>query len=605
MFAFIVAALCLAGLESAIAWNYRLNGADWSGQGMCGKGGAQSPVNLPANVLGTDDVAMFLKYPKLESALTVYNNGRSIAFSLPENFRAGFGIGAAKDGPEVFQTTQGEAYRLWQVNFHSPSEHTIDGRRLPLEMQMMHKQVTGGGESLAVVVVLFDAAPNAYGEFLDAIIGKRLPGKPWQQAIRQPPLNFAGVIGGSPYYSYEGSLTTPPCEQQVKYFVRKETVPAAHAQLREFSKVLQQTCEPKGNFRLAKPLAGPVALVGSIDLIDDPGKLVKPVSSFQGGGASAASQRGDAGSAESQQEGSVVAAECGVEFLDNAESNIDRVQSGDPDYLIHAKTRFNSARRDYQSGQTQVGAAFRNRKMLQRLYDNTPGPVEKIEVKWKLTNAETLEETVKMAVPQKHKAEKEAYAKVVAAIERQCAEMQLAKKAAAEKANANAPKSKKAAPKKAMVVKRLAYPEPHVKLPTGLGGSPFTDTEPDGAQIVSDKIAVNLEQAEMPPSATVDPAKGLDASPAKAKGTPNKIMAIRLPLTLEAVGDVAVFSDSLTKTLAEIAHVSKDRLEVKEIHKAAVNHVHKVTGPPTLMQASSQEHLRKSLRRPSTSVIAA
>jgi len=202
------ALLVLAFLCEGVAWDYSLNGADWNVLGQCGAGGPQSPINLPATAGLEEELKLFLKYPKLGVPFQLYHNGNSIAFTLPESYKGGFGLGADLDGLTA-GSEDASAYRLWQVSFHSPSEHTLKGERMPLEMQMMHQRVTGGKPETAVVVVLFTNAANAYLDFLDKLTLGGMPKKPWDEKAVPKGMELADVIGGSPFYHYSGSLTAP------------------------------------------------------------------------------------------------------------------------------------------------------------------------------------------------------------------------------------------------------------------------------------------------------------------------------------------------------------------------------------------------------------
>lgn len=564
------------------AWDYAINGKDWSGEGMCGSGGAQSPVNLPASApVAEDEMTMFLKYPKLASAVRVYHNGNSIALTLPDTFRAGFGIGKGSDGVKAFESEEGDAYRLWQVNFHSPSEHTINGERLPLEMQMMHQQVTGG-DGMAVVVVLFNKAPNAYGALLDAIIGQHLPKTPWEEALRQPPLEFAPVLGRSLFYSYEGSLTVPPCEKQVKYFVRKEPVPAAHAQLEQFRKVLQGTSAmPRGNYRLLQPLTGRVALLGTSDIVTAPGVIVKPKKPTL--------QEEQVDSADPH----ALDGNCNSDYFDKADKNVYRVQVGESLELFKAKTLFNNAKKDQIATSNGIAGSTQKVNMLKRLYDSAPGPVEKIDVKWKLTNAETILEAHQKALPEKVETEKHAHEALMEALIRACVQKSQKNPKEAVERNAAVREHGNVLPKKEKnekVVRRWSYPQPHVKLPVGLGGSPFSIKAPDGDKVVmSEKIAANLQQPDIPPSGSLTAAVGQD-NDAKKAAKPETLLEMRFPI---APGSVvpATFTADLLKALAETAHISESRLEVQEVKQVAFPKV--VEGDPAataLAQRRSEQH---------------
>jgi len=135
---------------------------------------------------------------------------------------------------------------------------------------------------------------------------------------------------------------------------------------------------------------------------------------------------------------------------------------------------------------------------------------------------------------------------------------------------------------KAKAKRHFNYHPPNVKLPGGLGGSPFSNKQPDGTDIVtSDKIAVNLRQPDAPASSSIDEATPTDG--VGKGGWPEMILTMRLPVAF-ANSTSASFQGELVKALAESAHVDEDRLEVREVHKADIQQVKNsrpITGPIT------------------------
>lgn len=586
MFTCVWTLLALSSVCNVAAWDYRVNGADWR-QGSCGAGGPQSPVNLPASAPDVEhNITMFLKYPKLDSHLKVYHNGKSIAFTLPESFKAGFGIGKGEDGTESFKSEDGKAYRLWQVNFHSPSEHTIDGQRMPLEMQLMHQQVTGG-DGLAVIVVLFQLAPNAYGALLDGVIGRGLPNRPWQEAVRDPPFELAPVLGGSPYFVYDGSLTVPPCEQQVKYFVRKEPVLAAHAQLQQFSKVLKETTGPKGNYRGLQSLSGQYGFIPSIDLVGNPTKVVKnPKSKL-------AADKVDQ-LTEAEQSGGAAMAGLSACF-DSHFKNMARIKVGETKDFVKAKEDFNFAKRNLQVGQNSIASIDRQLKNTQRMYDAAPGPVEQIGIKWQLTGQDGMLKSAEKALPDLEHEEHDKLQVLVGVVIAECK-----KRAAEEKkkkaADATA-QSADAALKEEKATRHFDYPEPRVKLPRGLGASPFSKKELDPASkvVLAARIASNLQQPDLPSSDIVDEAKGKSSSP-KVGRNPDVMLGLNLPIGRKIAED-PVFSEDIVNALAKASQIPKSRLMIKEIRDATVPKVHSTGTAFSLTQEDSAELPHRNLRR--------
>jgi carbonic anhydrase len=129
-------------------------------------------------------------------------------------------------------TFDGTTYHLKQFHFHTPSEHTLDGMHLPMEMHMVHQSEEG---SLAVIGILFREGsipnenfakiitnlPNAKGET------NHITDTALELKIHLPKDNYA--------YHYTGSLTTPPCSENVQWLVLREMVSLSGDQLEAFS----------------------------------------------------------------------------------------------------------------------------------------------------------------------------------------------------------------------------------------------------------------------------------------------------------------------------------------------------------------------------------
>ena len=133
-----------------------------------------------------------------------------------------------------------DRYVLQQFHFHSPSEHTVDGRSYPLEAHFVHKAADG---KLAVIGVLFEqGAENA------ALVPfwKSLPpsaGAPVD--LGRGGVNVAAFLPPRhDVYRYAGSLTTPPCSEGVKWFVMKDHVTASAAQIAAFRAVVKRDNRP-------------------------------------------------------------------------------------------------------------------------------------------------------------------------------------------------------------------------------------------------------------------------------------------------------------------------------------------------------------------------
>jgi len=176
------------------------------------KGREQSPIDFfdHETIQGDEELSeLVFNYACVPASLE--NNGHS----MQVNF-----------SPGTLQI-DGRLLRLMQLHFHTPSEHTINGKRYPMEMHLVHKDDRG----LAVLAVLYE-----YGDtnmFLDQFWDK-LPKKAGETVdLASVDIN-AMHLRSAHYFRYQGSLTTPPCSEGVNWTVMRRVHTASPAQLEVF-----------------------------------------------------------------------------------------------------------------------------------------------------------------------------------------------------------------------------------------------------------------------------------------------------------------------------------------------------------------------------------
>jgi len=117
-------------------------------------------------------------------------------------------------------------FELVYVQIHTPSEHRISGETFPVELQFVHK--AQDDDQLAVLALLYtQGLENA---FIERVL-EAMPVEGGKEEFISGAVNLGDAIpkditqykSGTrisyPHYTYDGSLTTPPCRENVRWFV--------------------------------------------------------------------------------------------------------------------------------------------------------------------------------------------------------------------------------------------------------------------------------------------------------------------------------------------------------------------------------------------------
>ena len=211
------------GEDHAVHWGYTEHDGperwadlspDWA---LCAEGQRQSPVDLGGAVVGgtfslsQDYKPAGLRATRNEHVVDVLDNGHTVQVTYDE--------GSTLD-------VDGMEFELLQYHFHSPSEHTLDGRHAPGELHLVHQSETG---ELAVIGVLMEI--GAYNHALAPIIDN-LPSELGETVhLEHITVDIDELLpAGDEYYRYSGSLTTPPCWEDVRWFVMVESIEVSEEQ---------------------------------------------------------------------------------------------------------------------------------------------------------------------------------------------------------------------------------------------------------------------------------------------------------------------------------------------------------------------------------------
>ncbi len=188
---------------------------------LCELGRDQSPINIKNAV---EDTPAKINFDYKSSPLVVVNNGHTIQV----NYAKGSTV-----------TINGEKYALLQFHFHTPSEHEINDKATAMELHLVHRNEAG---KLAVVgVMLNEGKANALIEQ----VWQNIPATGKTNTVSDRLINAADFLPKSmAYYSYDGSLTTPPCSEGVKWNIFVEPMTISEEQIAAFEKIYQVDARP-------------------------------------------------------------------------------------------------------------------------------------------------------------------------------------------------------------------------------------------------------------------------------------------------------------------------------------------------------------------------
>ena len=187
----------------------------------CSTGMKQSPIDIKKfQPIGLEDITFNYK----PEAMKVVNNGHTIQ----ANIDTGSSI-----------VLDSVTFNLLQFHFHTPSEHTLLGRALPMELHLVHKDADG---NLAVVGVLINTgAANAnYSEIwshMPAVADEELP-------IPAPLDPMTLLPKDRRAYRYSGSLTTPPCSEGVNWLLLANPIQMSNEQIAAFRTIFPLNARP-------------------------------------------------------------------------------------------------------------------------------------------------------------------------------------------------------------------------------------------------------------------------------------------------------------------------------------------------------------------------
>ena len=216
-----------------IQWGYKGEGgpSEWAALAqefvICGEGKAQSPIDIRDAV---ETALVDIEFHYGETANTIVNNGHTIQVDVDT-------------GSHIVYN--GITYDLLQFHFHAPSEHTIAGEATPMEIHFVHKD--RNSNNLAVVGILLNEGENeneAYAPIID-----NMPAQAGASDMVGENIELESMLPERRgYFTYQGSLTTPPCSEVARWLLLDAPVELSGQQIAAYRAIYD------GNARPLQPL---------------------------------------------------------------------------------------------------------------------------------------------------------------------------------------------------------------------------------------------------------------------------------------------------------------------------------------------------------------
>ncbi|BCL35845.1 carbonic anhydrase [Nostoc sp. MS1] len=192
---------------------------------LCGLGRQQTPIDLQIadvkNVTNQD----LLSVNYQPTALHLINNGKTIQV----NYQAGSYL---KFGQQQFE--------LLQFHFHHISEHRLNGKSYDMELHLVHRSQNG---NLAVMAVFLEA--GKFNPTLQIIWDAMPQEKGVETRIKDINIDASQFLPAKhTFLAYSGSLTTPPCSENVLWCVMETPIEASTAQIVQFSQMFPVNARP-------------------------------------------------------------------------------------------------------------------------------------------------------------------------------------------------------------------------------------------------------------------------------------------------------------------------------------------------------------------------
>ena len=235
VFAFVFVALSMAAVNAFAAgetkWSYAgaTGPAKWGNLNpefyVCRDGQRQSPIDIRDAKADLGSLPSLL-FDYKAVPLKVIDTGHTVQVNY---------------APGSYMMVAGAKYELSYIQFHKPSEITLEGKGREMAAHLFHK--TAEGKQVVVAVMLDAGAGNAFTKSAFHNISKE---KGKESVVDGVTVNALDLLpkDKKAYYTFNGSLTTPPCTEDITWFVLRSPASIAPEDVARFGALYPANARP-------------------------------------------------------------------------------------------------------------------------------------------------------------------------------------------------------------------------------------------------------------------------------------------------------------------------------------------------------------------------
>jgi carbonic anhydrase len=220
----------LGSAQTAARWDYygKTGPLGWGkldpAYRLCSQGKEQSPIDIRGAKL--NKALQPIEFHYMAASVELENTGNTVRVKVK---------------PGSYIVAGGVRYDLQELDFHHPGEEAVNGRLTDMDVHLTHKSADGRVAVLAARLSEERGDPNA----TLATLWQHLPTEAGKSEKVADMINPGGLLPGDRgYWTYMGSLTTPPCTEGVRWFVFEQPVSISRSQLQAFGRLYRINSRP-------------------------------------------------------------------------------------------------------------------------------------------------------------------------------------------------------------------------------------------------------------------------------------------------------------------------------------------------------------------------